>query len=1201
MQFSILFVGRVRIVLLAALFLVLTVPLALQAQEREDEDEEREMEELEMMHRRSSEDELSRMTQEDVRGREAWFRFQRAFPYGLIPAGARSAAVEQVQRLAAASRSTSKDGRPRLLAVPQWEQIGPSNVSGRTRGIAIDPVNDGTLYIGAAAGGVWKTVNNGGNWSTTTDTLSALSMGSLAVAPSNPSIIYAGTGENTSNIDSYLGNGVFRSTDGGQTWRNVGLQNVGAISRIAVHSTNPDIVYVASNKSNGGFYRTENGGGSWSRTFTTGLFDLAMNPSNPSELYIAGSNFVRHSTDGGQTFTLSTSGITVSGSLRISVAIAASQPTRAYALVASSISGDDDNEGRIYVTNNSGTSWSLLFTFPSGNFPNTFFNGQGWYDNCLAVSPFDPNVVLAGGIDIYKSGDGGNSWENTTRSYTGGSTHPDQHIVLFSPSVPGVVYLGNDGGIYTSVDDGSNWTKISTALPTTQFYAVDVDQTRPFRAYGGSQDNGTWGSFGTSGFTQTWNRILSGDGFFTLVDLSDPNVVYAEQFNGSPLYRINASNTNDRRVIDGQISSSGDDGYWNTPIAMSPADKKTLYSGRNGLWRTTNRGTSWSKLAPLQTNEGKITAIGLSPFNAGHMMVGTGGGLLRWSTNDGSSWSTSTGVPARFITDIRYDPVTQGRVYVTLSGFSSGHVYRSDDFGATFTNISANLPDIPANTIEIDSANNTHLFLGTDAGAMVSLDGGRYWFPFNEGLPLSPTVWFKIHRSSRMLVAATHGRSAFRVSLDGIVAKPGLITPSGGETFTTPTPLTIRWAGFSGPVTVEISYDGGLTWHTIGSGVTGDSLRFDLPLIRSTSTLVRVTGSQGEGSVKSDEFTLTATANAVIVSRNVVAEAIEMRKSDLWATVRGNDSLYKFTSPLLTNRRGLVRTGIPGRVRDLAYSPSLDIFYALVTADDFSSPKLYRMDSTGAGRGQVTLPPSVTQAAGVAVVPEGIAIASPGPATSITIIDTAGTVVQQLGALGSEPPGTLRASLVWDLLGYVQGVVYPGDNFFRGELQNIAATDPLVIRERRTVIPSDPAVNTPIFFGLAFDQQNSDVDKRIYWATDTSGVFYKMIRESFFSSGVEVGRETGASTSSVLTLESVQPNPAHDRVTLALQLTSARTVRVELRNALGELVGQQTEQRYEPGRVTVSLDVSSYPSGLYYVVARAGAGERSVRPLSIVR
>ena len=1137
---------------------------------------------------------------EDIFGRFAWFNYQRAYPIGAIPAGGRVAAMresEAIERLLERG-ARHNGGSASLLSAAQWESVGPTNQGGRVRAIAVHPTNPSIILVGAAAGGVWKTTDGGTTWRPTFDRESAIAIGALAFDRSDPRIVYAGTGENfptsqslLTNTPAYLGNGIFKSTDEGLTWQGVGLESVGAISKIIVHRQNPSIVYAATARENGGFYRSSDAGATWTRTANGDYYDLSVNPANPDELYIARASGVQRSTDAGMTFTSVSTGL--NAGVRYSVAVAPSAPATLYALGA--VGGGDLQRGELYKSTDRGASWRLLRSLEP-----SFFNGQGIYDNFIMTHAADEDIVLAGGIDIYRTSDGGDTWTNVTRVYSGGSVHPDQHLAEFAPSAPDVVVLGNDGGVYLSVDAGVTWSRKSNGLAITQFYRMEVDQTRPFRVYGGTQDNGTSGSFGTTGYTGDWRSVLGGDGFFVLADLGDPNWFYAELYFGA-LFRINANNPNQASRIDWGIPSTGqnaDEGNWATPIAMSPADRQSLYTGRTNLWRTTDRGTNWTRI-PVGVGS-KLGAIGLSPSDTRDIVVGTITGQIRYSTDYGATWAGGAGVPGSVVTDIQFDPVRPERVYATFSGFGPAHVFRSDNYGAQWTDISTNLPRIPTNAIAIDPQNPEHLFVATDIGVFFSPTGGDFWVPFNEGMALAPVSDLRIHRTSRSLVAATHGRSMFRTSIDDIVVEPTLIAPVGGERISTPGDLEIRWFGFTSPVNVSIRYSADEPWQIVASGVTGTRVSVSLPMRFSTTARVRIEEIGSGRSLMSGPLTLMTPAHATALGRrSFVAEAIELRGTTLWATSRGSDTIYRLRLPLLTGTAPIVRTGFSGTIRDLAYDVTRDEFLVLVTNDDFSQPRIHRMDTTGGSLGTLSLPSALVTAVGIAMQGGSLAVSTAAPSPELWLLDP--ITGAELGRSAIEDAGTAeRRGLVWNGRAFVQAATTVGSSSgFDAELQQIVGVAQARVVDRVPVIVGSGAELH--FFGLTHDAGATGIE--YYFATDTSGVFYRFRADILSGIDGTVAPRGGALT---VALASIRPNPVRDVATLELRLERGADIRVAIVDAGGAVVGGIRDQRLESGEHRLTLPVGALASGVYYVVIESGGviesgEERIVRPLTVVR
>lgn len=1170
-----------------------------------DEQERRFDEALE----RGQSDPFVEESREDIAGRNVWFAFQRSYPFDVVPAGLHRHAIRQMNLVrdrmdvAAAKSGTS------LFSANQWSEIGPLNVGGRVRSIALHPTNSETMYAGAVLGGVWKTTDGGSTWRTTFDKQSSLAVGAIAVDPNNPDNVYVGTGEMRVGSDiGFMADGMFKSTDAGETWKNVGLNSLSSISMIHVNKRNPNIIYVAAGRlhfaqryeggglgTGEGFYRSTDAGGTWTKVVQGSVIEMAVNPANSDELIISTSRAVSRSEDAGATFTTVNSGIqNLSGTVRMSLAYDQLTPTTLYVLQAFIAAGGKSHAANLYKSTNGGDSWSLLRTLDS-----RFFAFQGDYDNCIAIDPNNSDNIVVGGVDLWRSIDGGIEFTNITN--TRGSTfdseisHPDQHVIVFDRARPGVMYVGSDGGVYKSTNSGESLVRLHSKLAITQFHTVEVDQTRPYRVYGGTQDNNTQGGLSSpTAYTKTWTRLLGGDGFWVVVDNTNPNIIYAEYQYGR-LHRIDMTDLESPPIdISGSIASDG--GAWSAPAAISSVDGR-LYSARSKVYRTsTPRGdVTWEALTPGYSNATrKAVALSLSPFHGEWIIVGNDVGDVRFTVNDGAMWLKSQGLPARFTTDLAYDPVEQKRIYATFSGFRTGHVYVSNDSGATFRNISANLPDVPVNTIEIDPQDNRRLFIGTDIGVYVSLDGGEAWFPFSERFPVVPVADMKIHRSRRVLIAATHGRSMFDVSIDNVTIPAMLIAPIGGEVFATPGQMSVRWGGFSGPVNVSISYRAGDPFVVVASGVSGTSTSLQLPALRSTTARVRVESVAGGQIATSGDLTLNATSNIeTIGNRGFIAEAIAVRKNELWATGRNDDTIRRLSLPGLARVGSAIRSGVAGRVRDLAYDAQSDVFYALTTNDDFSSPRVYRLDTNGAAIATITLPASVLTASGIDVAPTGLAIASPGANGAIVIIDA------NSGAVVSTTPyddvsGDWRRGLIWNGRTYMQGVVRSDAGLdFPSEIQQLFATDSARLFESITVIASS---GRPVmFYDLAVDNRMSTA--AVFYATDTAGVIYRFLGAQF--SGVEYSASATHVNSS--RIESVAPNPLGDEGRIIVSAKSAVDVEIVLMSATGERMSHLFSGRLEIGTHERRIDVRAVAAGVHYLVMTTSSGERMVAPVVVMR
>jgi len=720
---------------------------------------------------------------DDVPGKRPadWFARQRAYPYTDIP--------EAERRRGMAEAATMRAIAPRGVGV--WEEAGPTNVQGRITSIDAVESNPSRVYIGTAHGGVWRTDNAGADWTPVFDDLPVQAVGAVAVHPIDGGVVYVGTGEANAAGDTYSGDGVYRTDDGGATWAHLGLDATAKIGDIAIDRTDPDRVFVAamgrlfSTNPERGLYRTEDGGDSWDLVLfendSTGVVSVEVHPTDGDIVFASTWERIRRpgyrtsggpgsgvwrSTDGGDTFVRlgPSEGLPAQGSNigRIGLAMARSNPDVLYAYYC-------DHPGYfigVYKTTNGGDTWSPVNDGAIDDVTSSF----GWYFGQIEVAPSNPDRVFVLGVPMYRSTNGGGSWSNV-----GSSMHVDHHAVWIDPADPDLVYAGNDGGFYRSTNGGSFWTR-GGGLPITQFYAITVDEQLPHRIFGGTQDNSTPGTF--DGDPDDWDVLYYGDGFYTLVDPTDSNTIYAEyQYGGL------GKSTNGGASWDGATSgiSSGDRRNWSTPVVMDPTDEDVLYYGTYRLYRTTNGASSWSSISgdltggdhPGSLTYGTITTIDVAPSDPTDLLVGTDDGKVWISRNTGGSWTEITGdLPLRWVTRVAFDPFDPDVVYVTLSGFKidayQPHVFRSTNGGADWTDISSNLPDVPLNDILVDPSDVNRLYVGSDAGVYWSANLGGSWQVLGSGLPFVGVHDLHLHQGTRKLVAGTHGRSAWTFDLEQI-------------------------------------------------------------------------------------------------------------------------------------------------------------------------------------------------------------------------------------------------------------------------------------------------------------------------------------------------------------------------------------------------------------------------------------------------
>ncbi|PKP04192.1 MAG: hypothetical protein CVU14_00675 [Bacteroidetes bacterium HGW-Bacteroidetes-9] len=737
-----------------------------------------------------------------------WMDRQRTFPYGSVKQDVYLSAVRQARNM---QKYANRSGY-------NWQFAGPANIGGRITDIEIPTGSFSTIFIAAASGGILKTTNNGNSWTNIFSNAGSVSVGDIAIDKDNPDLMYAGTGEANSSSQSFRGDGIYKSTDGGDTWQHVGLESSAYIGRIVIDHANPEKVFAAAcgnlftPDGNRGVYRTMDGGNSWERVLfisdSTAAIDLVQHPTNPDILYAAmwermrGLNYRRSfgpssgiwmTTDGGDSWAELTNGLPQGNTTgRIGLAISPSSPSLLYAFY------DNQNEVAVYKTLNGGQNWLRT---NDGNLQgmNSSF---GWYFGQVRVNPDIPDMVYVMGVPLYFSSDGGNNW-----SEIGSSMHVDHHAMFFHP-VTGRIYEGNDGGLYYSDDSGFNWTKMNN-LPITQFYDIEIDHLNPARLYGGTQDNNTVRTL--TGETDDWEAILGGDGFYSLVDYTNSNIIYAEYQWGALHKSTNGGNW--MTPINNYWAN--DRVNWSAPVIMHPQEPQTLYFGTYRVWKSTNGGNSWIAVSGDLTNgdDGStfhtISTLAISPLEPLIVLAGTDDGRVHISTNGGSLWTDiSNGLPERWISRVATDPFDVNTIYVTLSGFRwdepLAHVYKSSNLGQTWQAISSDLPELPVNSFIADPTRQGRLFVGTDAGVFMSGNQGVSWQSLNEGLGNVPVMSMKIHQSTETLVIGTYGLSAYRLDLSELnVGMVEYTAPASGLTIGNIYPLPFT-SGSSGNMWIPV-------------------------------------------------------------------------------------------------------------------------------------------------------------------------------------------------------------------------------------------------------------------------------------------------------------------------------------------------------------------------------------------------------------
>jgi len=725
----------------------------------------------------------------EVRQRAEWFYRQRAYPYDSVPTGALQRAQVQADALARLSNS-SQDRRAAPTAILNWTSWGPRPItagrpsvfngaapwSGRVTVIAHSPANAAVAFLGSADGGVWKTTDSGAHWIPRFDTQPSLAIGSISVDPSNTSRVFVGTGEPngpSGGPDSYFGAGIFRSTDGGTSWTKIGGSTFDTcyVSNIAVQPRSSSTLFVAVGNQGryvtacpSGVYRSLDGGVTWSNRLSGPVSDLVVRPGYPATWYAAlrGLGIWRSTNDGVSWIKLA-GGLPTSNVGRISLGVTSANSSRIYAAIGNIATGGALG---VWISANTGSTWTKL---PYRNFcayRDSDTGGQCDYDLAIAGYPGNQAYVYVAGIRLQRWN--GSTWK--TLGYDGVHTtgiHVDFHTLSFDAL--NRLWAGSDGGAYrkdAGTNDLSGFRNLNATLGITQFYP-GTSGVPSATFLGGTQDNGSLQHTNAG----SWYELEGGDGGYTALDAAHAAkfttyvfaTVQRDTPNGHACWLFSAA------VIGPScIRIANDPALFIAPLVQGPAAPSTLFVGTNRIWRTTNDGTSWAARSPAFS--GYVSAIAQAKSNSkvlfaswSHLVQSQGGtAIVRRSTDGGVTWSVTAPLPDRFITDIVVKRSASNVAWVTVSGYDTGHVFLTQNSGATWTNVSGNLPNAPVNAITVDTRTSpSTLYVATDVGVFWSIDGGTSWANTSVGLPHSVVTDIRVDLASNTLVAATHGRGVF--------------------------------------------------------------------------------------------------------------------------------------------------------------------------------------------------------------------------------------------------------------------------------------------------------------------------------------------------------------------------------------------------------------------------------------------------------
>jgi photosystem II stability/assembly factor-like uncharacterized protein len=730
----------------------------------------------------------------------------------------------------------------------------------------IHPAQSGTIWVGGVGGGVWKTTNNAASFFPCDDWMGSLAIGCMALDQINPNVLYAGTGEGFGNLDSIPGAGLFKSYDGGSSWMQLNnfYLNSYNINRLAISPTNNKVILAATSA---GIARSTDAGTNWTAPFLSGsILDIAFNPANGVQCIAAGKNFgvdaALYSTNGGTAWTAAT-GLMTNG--RIELAYAPSNPNVVYA-------SQDTNGGTLWISTNGGVAYTLR------NTGSNYLGSQGFYANCIWVDPTSPSNLVVGGLDLWRSTDGGETltrisdWEVNENDNAMVSVHADHHAIVSAPGFDGVnnttVYFGNDGGLYCAtniytVTIATGWLNLNHNLGITQPYGIAANPTT-LTTIIGSQDTGSTQWTPTNG--TSWTTWGLGDGGFCAADPTDPNYFYGE-YSYLQIYR-STNGTLSQNYIFGGISDAGTAAGYDdddpdaphsanfiAPFILDPNNPSTMLAGGSNLWRSVNVKTPTPTWTNITTNNANprldlkfISAIAVAPGNSDIIWIGYDDGVVYLSTNGTGAfpkWTRKSPGSFDACTGLAIDPNDANTVYACFSGLGANNLFRTTDGGTTWSNLSAGLPAAPLHSVVVAPFNSNYIYVGSDLGVFGSADQGVTWSPANEG-PANVQV-LNLAWARNYLLAATHGRGAYRIALGPptVVFNPAIVTRYTGSSAT-----------FSASIVGQPAL--GLRWTYDGVDIAGaNSSTLTLTNLQTTNSGVYTLWASNSYGSSSESITLT--------------------------------------------------------------------------------------------------------------------------------------------------------------------------------------------------------------------------------------------------------------------------------------------------------------------------------------------------------
>ena len=1042
-----------------------------------------------------------------------------------------------------------------------WSLIGPvstvptSGGSGRLNFVRVDPKNVNNLFVGSPGGGLWTSKDGGATWATNTDKLGVLGATDIAIDPNNSSIMYLATGDGDGS-DTYS-QGVLKSTDGGTTWIATGLNWTNAqarsISKLLIDPTNTSILLAATNN---GIYRSTDAAATWTQVQAGGFKDMEFKPGDPTVVYAAGTGFYR-SSNNGTSFTAVTSGLPASSAVsRLAIAVTVADPNYVY-VVASKPAPSYGYQG-IYLSTNGGTSFTSKSTSPNllgWVTAGSDADGQGWYTLSIAASPTNKAEVVVGGVNIWRSTDSGTNW--TINAHWTGSgapyVHADIHDLVYLNGTS-TYFSACDGGLFKTTSGGSSWSDLSKGLQIAEAYGLGMSTTNAALTFSGWQDNGTVKQSGTA-----WSRVLGGDGMKCFIDWSNDQYMFGEQYNGS--LQMSSNGGGSFSAITSGITETGG---WVTPWMQDPTTAATIYAGFVNIWKSTNRGSSWSKISAF-TSTTSIVQLAVAPSDSKYIYATTGTALYK-TANGGTSWTTiNSNLPGGSITYIAVSSSDPNRVWVTFSGFSnSTKVFETRNGGTTWINRSASLPNIPVNCVVYQKNSKDAIYIGTDLGVYYRDSTLNVWQPFFNGLPNVEIFQLEIHYGSNKLRAATYGRGLWESGL----YTPGAYAPVANFSSSSAigcSGLTVQFNDqSSGPPT-------SWNWSFPGGNPSTSTLQNPVIVYGTPGTYsVSLTSNNANGNdtktinsfvvVNSSPLSAPTTTGGVIPAPGVVG---------LSATGAGSAILQWYDAPTGGN---LVNTGT-------TYSPSITVpttFYVQQTLPPAPDSQVGPVDNTiGTGANFVAndLRGMYFDVINPIKLKKVTVVANVAGNRTFEIVNNFGTLMD---TTLNVPAGKSDVTLNFN--------IYPGSQY--------------LIKMRGLV---DLYRNDA---GATFPYTKPDVS--ITGSNGSPGYyyyFYNWITQAIPCSSprtpvlgnIVTGIAKNLAKNNTL---KIMPNPNNGKFDLYFEIADKDNLNIEITDALGQIVYKEILKDFS-GTYFKAIELNAVSKGIYFIRVKNSVGEINKKMLSL--